>query len=1621
MRRKKLISSTLAWLLTVTMIGTVPAGSVSAAPVDDVLQEETGGEVQENILEEEQGDESDLEDLLEEDLDDFSNVYDFSEEELQEMERMEEEAGPAAQAEEADASEPDAQAEEGLVLYYDFESLKNGTIINDQSGTGKAGVVRPTGSQAQIEEVEIFGETYTAFVMNGGQPDETHTYAELPSGALNDLDSMTVSCWVYVKENQGYQRIWDFGHNSTSYMYLLTDGYNAGHTGYTVGLTDSGWSNEEGPESATLEAGKWIYSTVTFDGESNTIALYKDGALMGETVSSVDLSVLQNSTQNWIGYGQFGNDIFNGMVADFKIYNYAMTADEVADSFAIPDEDKVARDKESLSLGDTSAVTENLTLPLKGSAGSDISWESSNPDVVATDGTVTRPGADQEDVVVTLTATITAGEVTDSKTFEVTVKRELSDEEKVAADLAAIDLGELDAVMDNLTLPQAGDLGSTFSWATSDASVVAADGTITRPAGKDKTATLTVTATSGEASATREFEVTVSAVYTKTQIKEVESVEVETQVNHLPTLPNEVTATYEDDSTAEVKVVWPTNLKATDFGEKGAVVELTGTVVGYDDVKVSAKVTVVGEVAVPAEASAEEFDLSDINLDGTDTIYGQNMERALTYLKIMDADRMLYNFRMTFGASTEGAQPLTGWEEPSGLLRGHSTGHFLSALALAYASSGDEEYKEKMDYMVSELHKLQQMSKGKASDFVTKCTPTSAAQGNWSKDPNEWGEGFLSAYSPDQFALLEQYTPYATIWAPYYTLHKLIAGFIDCYEYGGNEEALEVAEGIASWCYDRLANCTTEEQRKKMWDMYIAGEQGGITESMARLYEITKEDKYIETAKMFNNAIFFDNLAVNIDDIQTRHANQHIPQIVGAIHEYAATGDSYYYNVAKNFWDMVISRYAYSIGGVGTGETFKYPYQQGAYILGNTGRGENCETCAAYNLLKLTKDLYLYDPDNAAYMDYYERTVMNQIAASQSHDTTEWMHNGCTYMLPIDPGQRRDYDYDYGGFTCCNGTGMENHVKYQQAAYAKSGDTLYVNLYMPTTVDWAEKGISVTQDTTFPSENSKLTVNGSGDFTMKLRVPYWATEGFTVKVNGDTICTNPKVSSYVEINRTWADGDVVEIDMPYTLHLDETPDKVDGDTVASLMYGPIVMVAKDTRSSYTPMNWYKISLSEELEESVQIVQAADGSGKVPHLVTNNLDFYPMYDAYNYRYHAYVKVEEKAYAEPGMDEETFGQVMPQVTAALGEEGVTVDWDAIEGAASYRIYRKEAGGSFAGLATVGADVTSYVDKTAEAGKTYYYTVKGFWGENATGTATKYPTNVVVSTHTEDTFADVMMKVTAKAAEDNSVIVNWTSVGAASYRIYRKEAKPGAAFAGIANVTGDVTSYTDETAEAGKTYYYTVRGFWGENATGTATKYPSDVMVSVNVTALDMPVVATKSVNYSNVDVSWDAVEGAQKYVIYRKEAKAGTAFKSIGTVSAATLKFRDSKASLGVNYYYTVKAYAGSVASDYQRSVTGMAVMSSPALKGAQASSKGITVTWSGSLVSANQFADGYRVFRKTAGSSWKTVGTVGKNVRSFTDTTAKAGTTYTYTVRAYYKMNGANLWGTYDAKGVSAAK
>ena len=1190
------------------------------------------------------------------------------------------------------AAEPEDETGGNLVLQYDFESLKTGTIVNDTSGNGHAGVVRPTGSGVETQQVSILGQDYTAFVMNGGDPDETHPYVEMPSGIMNGLEDTTISCWVNMKDDStGYQRIWDLGSDTTSYMYLIANGYNTGHQGYTAALTNSGWSKEKGPEKGTaLQKDEWILTTVTFDGSEKEMSLYEDGKLIGTEKTDADLSVLADSTQNWIGYGQFKNQIFNGLVADFKIYDYAMSADEVAATYNISDEDRVARDKKSLSLGDTSAVTDDMVLPGKGETGSDITWKSSNSDVISEDGKVTRPAAGEGDAEVTLTATITSGEVSEEKEFKVTVKQQLTEEEIVELDTKALDLGNLAAVSKDLKLPTSGGYGSTITWTSSAEDVIGTDGKVTRPVGTAKEVTLTATVTYGEASKTKEFKASVEPVYEKNDIVMVEEVSVETAIGTLPSLPGTVYVEYEDGSKGYEKVVWPTNLRTSDFSQEGEV-PVQGQIVD-SNLTVTAKVKVTKDAKTAPQQAASIFDLSDISLDGDDTIYTENKDRAMEYLKLMDADRMLYNFRATFGQDTKGAQALTGWDEPTGLLRGHSTGHFLSALAQAYASSGDEAYKEKLDYMIHELRELQKLSKGKPQDFQTACTPSSAAQSKWSTDPSTWGEGFISAYSPDQFALLEQYTPYATIWAPYYTLHKLLAGFIDSYNYAGNEEGLEIAEDLGTWVYERLSNCTTEEQRAHMWSMYIAGEYGGMNESLARLYEITGEEKYLEAAKMFDNKDFFDGLANNVDTIQGRHAKQHIPQIVGAMHEYAATGDVKYYNIAKNFWNIVTTRYAYSIGGVGTGERFKDPYQQGNNILGNAGRGENCETCCAYNLLKLTAELYNYNPEDASYMDYYERTLINQIVASQSHDTNSYRHNGVTYMLPIDPGQRKDFDSDYGGFTCCNGTGMENHVKYQAAAYAHSGDNLYVNLYMPTTLNWEEKEITIKQETEFPSEHSKLTVEGSGEFTMKLRVPYWATEGFTVKVNGKTVVENPDVSTYVEVSRKWKDGDVVTIDMPYTLHLDKTPDKVGGSTVASLMYGPIVMVAKDTRINYEPMNWYKLVLSDNLSESVKVVTGTDEK-EVPHLTTNGLDFYPMYDAYNYRYHAYVKVEDTVSV---VNKDELKQLVEEIEAADLDEN---DYDA-DAWKAFAEALKEAKDVLASEDATQADVYAAYNKLAEA---------------------------------------------------------------------------------------------------------------------------------------------------------------------------------------------------------------------------------------------------------------------------------------------------------------------------------
>ncbi len=610
--------------------------------------------------------------------------------------------------------------------------------------------------------------------------------------------------------------------------------------------------------------------------------------------------------------------------------------------------------------------------------------------------------------------------------------------------------------------------------------------------------------------------------------------------------------------------------------------------------------------------------LGSVSLTGrtryTASPYTENRDHTLSYLRFLDADTMLYSFRRTFGVDTRGAVPPGGWEEPNGLLRGHSLGHFISALSLAFASEGDAALGDKLDYIISELRALQLMSHGDPAAFVTASTPDNVREEDWSRDPSVWGEGYIGAYPPDQFALLEQKTPYNKIWAPYYTLHKLLAGVLECYIRTGNAAALQIARGIGDWVFARLSS-VSPEQREEMWSLYIAGEYGGMNESLAELYSLTGDARYLEAARMFDNKPVFDGLAAGVDTIAHKHANQHIPQIIGALAIYEATGDAYYLNVAVNFFDIVTAHHMYATGGVGRGESF---FDADA-LAANIDSDKNCETCAAYNLIKLARMMYALDPDDAKYMDYIERALVNHILPSLSRRRTRDMHAGVTYMLPIGPGARREYSDDMHSFTCCHGTGMENHVKYGESVYfvtERAGRAVvYVNLPVASEFTDAEHGIKLKLDSAFPFPDCSLTLDGDGDYDVMLRVPSWArAEVFGTGAHSDD-------GDYLLIPHAAGVSETLPFSFTYTARLEYTPDSPDGHRTAALMYGPFVMAALGGGHDYITLHTGGGDIASKLRVSLNREAGAFS------LVGFGREFVPMYLVGGAPYHTYFRIEE----------------------------------------------------------------------------------------------------------------------------------------------------------------------------------------------------------------------------------------------------------------------------------------------------------------------------------------------------------------------------------------------------------
>src|SRR5687767_3634126 len=384
------------------------------------------------------------------------------------------------------------------------------------------------------------------------------------------------------------------------------------------------------------------------------------------------------------------------------------------------------------------------------------------------------------------------------------------------------------------------------------------------------------------------------------------------------------------------------------------------------------------------------------------------------------------------------------------------------------------------------------------------------------------------------------------IWAPYYTLHKILAGLLDTYEVAGNKKALEIARGMGGWVQTRLS-AVPAETRARMWGRYIAGEYGGMNEAMARLFRLTGERRFLDTAKLFDNTNFFygnaahdHGLAKGVDTVRGRHANQHIPQITGALETFRNTKEMPYYLIASNFWDIVNGGYMYSIGGVAGAKNPNnaecFTAQPDSLWQNGLAQGGQNETCATYNLLKLDRQLFMYD-QTAKYMDHYERALYNHILASVAEDNP-----GNTYHVPLNPGaQKRFGNANMNGFTCCNGTAIESNTKLQDTIYFRSADnkSLYVNLFVPSTLTWRDRGISIQQVTDFPyADTTKLIVKGAGAFDLKVRVPGWATRGFFVNVNGKTLPLKATPGSYVSLGKSWKANDTVELRMPFRFYLD---------------------------------------------------------------------------------------------------------------------------------------------------------------------------------------------------------------------------------------------------------------------------------------------------------------------------------------------------------------------------------------------------------------------------------------------------------------------------------------------------
>ncbi|MFO1019481.1 MAG: glycoside hydrolase family 127 protein [Planctomycetales bacterium] len=541
----------------------------------------------------------------------------------------------------------------------------------------------------------------------------------------------------------------------------------------------------------------------------------------------------------------------------------------------------------------------------------------------------------------------------------------------------------------------------------------------------------------------------------------------------------------------------------------------------------------------PSVRRVEPFPLAQVKL--LDGPFREACLRNRAYLLSLDPDRLLHAFRLTAGLPTS-AKPLGGWEALNVEVRGHTLGHYLSALALTSASLADDELKRRADSLVAELAKCQAALPAKGAH-----------------------PGFLAAFPEEFFDRLEARKP---VQVPWYTIHKIMAGLLDVHQQCGNAQALEVVRGMADWVASRVDRLSPEKMQQ-----ILEVEHGGMNEVLANLAAITHDPKHLRLAEAFNHRRIVDPLAQGVDALNGLHANTQIPKIVGTAREYELTGLQRYRDLSEFFWERVALHRSYAIGGHSDREHF-FPVDQFAGHLS----AETTETCNTYNMLKLTRHLFAWEP-SARVMDFYERALYNHILASQDPRTGMFV-----YLTSLKPGHFKTYSKPEDSFWCCVGTGMENHAKYGDTIYARGADSLYVNLFIPSEVTWTEKQLTLRQDTTFPdSDITRLTVTTAQpqELSILVRSPGWTPSGAIFTLNGQPLEIRGTPGSYVTIRRRWQTGDRLEVQLPMTLRAEPLPY---APKTLAFVYGPIVLAGqlgtKDLPSPYATSQVDQIGLPD---------------------------------------------------------------------------------------------------------------------------------------------------------------------------------------------------------------------------------------------------------------------------------------------------------------------------------------------------------------------------------------------------------------------------------------------------------